>query len=199
MDDDLRPQQLRYSSRRPLPSRLSWRGLVGTPTPDDCPATIWIVEASPAVCWPSTGSERRTRIVSVARRRLRYSSAWVSPRYQSQAAPASGALVTAIGATDFAMAMTPALVQLGHPFRGNAIASEELAGRVLSVGYVLLPRREKRSWAAASGWSDFVRGAPSGRRTMPRSAAVVPGNPRLGPKDSWANRVAGLVVPSSAR
>ena len=33
--------------------------------------------------------------------------------------------------------------------RGNAIASEELAGRFLSVGYVLLPRREKRSWAAA--------------------------------------------------
>jgi hypothetical protein len=28
---------------------------------------------------------------------------------------------------------------------------------------------------------------------------VVSGNSRLGPKDSWANRVAGLVVPSSAR
>ena len=26
-------------------------------------------------------------------------------------------------------------------------------------------------------------------------STVVPGNPRLGPKDSWANRVAGLVVP----
>jgi hypothetical protein len=58
----------------------------------------------------------------------------------------------------------------GDSSPGNAIASEELAGRVLSVGCVLLPWREKRSWAAAPGWSDFVRGAPSGRRTMPRSA-----------------------------
>ena len=43
------------------------------------------------------GSERRTGTVSVARRQMRDSSAWVSPRHQSPAAPALGALVTATG------------------------------------------------------------------------------------------------------
>jgi hypothetical protein len=42
-----------------------------------------------------------------------------------------------------ALDIAPAITTPPIPLGGNAIASEELAGRALSVGCVLLPWREK--------------------------------------------------------
>jgi hypothetical protein len=118
------------------------------------------------------------------------------------------------GRTQLSTKGNRAVTAPGRPrCRGDAIATKTVIGRSLFANAIASRSSPGESYPLVACFCPGVKSGRGQRRWVGQTLClgrrlaggrcsdqhVVPGNQRLGPRDDWANRVTGLVIPSSDR